>query len=111
MVNRLCIDLTGRVSEPCNRDNVRESYLTPTEHSVTVRLTGAVPVGAVCAWSFDDGDGARDRTLDCPEPIDFRARYGRATIATVDVSSGAGAPQRLVTQIKVRDILIAGLGD
>ena len=58
MVNRLCIDLTGRVSEPCTRDNVKESYLTPTEHPVTVRLTGAVPVGATCAWSFDDGDGA-----------------------------------------------------
>ena len=42
MVNRLCIDLAGRVTEPCNRDNVRESYLTPTEHAVTVRLTGAL---------------------------------------------------------------------
>ena len=51
-VNRLCIDLTGRVSEPCTRDGVKESYLTPTEHPVTVRLTGAVPVGATCAWSF-----------------------------------------------------------
>ena len=57
MVNRLCIDLSGRVSEPCNRDNVRESYLTPTEHPVTVRLTGQIPVGATCAWSLDDGDG------------------------------------------------------
>ena len=59
-VNRLCIDFGGHVSEPCTRDNVKESYLTPTEHPVTVRLTGAVPVGAVCAWSFDDGgDGPR----------------------------------------------------
>ncbi len=40
-VNRLCIDLAGRVSEPCTRDNVKESYLTPTDHPVTVRLTGA----------------------------------------------------------------------
>ena len=29
MVNRLCIDLQGRVNEPCTRDNVKESYLTP----------------------------------------------------------------------------------
>ena len=28
-VNRLCIDLLGRVSEPCSRDGVKESYLTP----------------------------------------------------------------------------------
>ena len=110
-VKRLCIDLNGHVSEPCTRDNVKESYLTPTEHPVTVRLTGAVPVGAVCAWSFDDGDGPRATTQDCAEPIDFRARYGRATNATVDVTSGSDAPQRLTTQIKVRDILIAGLGD
>ena len=56
-VNRLCIDLTGHVTEPCTRDNVKESYLTPTDHPITVRLTGQVPVGAICAWSFDDGDG------------------------------------------------------
>ena len=96
-VNRLCIDLGGHISEPCTRDKIKESYLTPTEHPVTVRLTGAVPVGAVCAWSFDDGDGPRATTQDCAEPIDFRARYGRATNATVDVTSGSDAPQRLMT--------------
>ena len=111
-VNRLCIDLSGRISEPCTRDNVKESYLTPTEHPVVVRLTGQVPVGATCAWSFDDGEGApRQSTLDCAEPINFRAHYGRPTVVTVDVSSGPEAPQRVVTQIMVRDILIAGLGD
>jgi lysophospholipase L1-like esterase len=112
MVNRLCIDLNGRVSEPCTRDNVKESYLTPTEHPVTIRLTGAVPVGATCAWSFDDGDGPpRQSTLDCAEPVNFRARYGRPTVATVDVSSGPEAPQHVTTEIMVRDIFIAGLGD
>jgi lysophospholipase L1-like esterase len=111
-VNRLCIDLSGRVSEPCNRDNVRESYLTPSEHPVTLRLTGAIPVGATCAWSLDDGDGPpRQQTFDCAEPINFRARYGTPTQASVDVSSGPDAPQRVATQIMVRDIFIAGLGD
>src|ERR1700686_5778386 len=51
-VNWLCIDLSGHVSEPCTRDNVKESYLTPSDHPVTLRLTGAIPVGATCAWSF-----------------------------------------------------------
>jgi lysophospholipase L1-like esterase len=112
MVNRLCIDLSGRVSEPCNRDNVRESYLTPTEHPVTVRLTGAIPVGATCAWTFDDGDGPpRQQTFDCNEPVNLRARYGKPTTASVDVSAGAEAPQRVATEIMVRDIFIAGLGD
>jgi hypothetical protein len=89
VVNRLCIDLAGRVSEPCTRDNVKESYLTPVDHAVVVRLTGAVPVGATCAWSFDDGDGPQQSTFDCAEPVNFRARYGRTTAATVDVSSGS----------------------
>jgi lysophospholipase L1-like esterase len=111
MVNRLCIDLSGRVSEPCTRDNVKESYLTPVDHPVTVRLTGPIPVGATCAWSFDDGEGPQASTFDCAEPINLRARYGRTTVATVEVSSGPEAPQRISTGITVRDVFIAGLGD
>jgi lysophospholipase L1-like esterase len=110
MVNRLCINMQGRVSEPCMRDNVQESYLTPADHAIVVRLTGAVPVGATCAWSFDDGEGPRQQTFDCAEPVNLRVRYGRPTVATVDVSSGAET-QRVSTEIRVRDILIAGLGD
>ncbi len=110
-VNRLCIDLQGRVSEPCTRDNVKESYLTPMDHPITVRLTGEVPVGATCAWSFDDGDGPQASTFDCAEPVNLRVRYGRTTVATVDVSSGPEAPQRVSTEIVVRDLFIAGLGD
>ena len=111
MVNRLCIDLQGRISEPCTRDNVKENYLTPVDHPVTVRLTGEVPVGAVCAWSFDDGDGPQASTFDCAEPVNLRARYGRTTVATVEVSAGPEATQRISAEIKVRDIFIAGLGD
>ena len=111
VVNRLCIDLTGRINEPCTRDNVKESYLTPVDHPITVRLGGAVPVGATCAWSFDDGDGPQTSTFDCAEPVNLRVRYGRQTVATVDVSSGSDAPQRVSTGIQVRDVLIAGLGD
>jgi lysophospholipase L1-like esterase len=111
MVNRLCIDLAGRVNEPCTRDNVKESYLTPVDHPVVLRLTGPVPVGATCAWSLDDGDGPQTSTFDCAEPVNFRARYGRTTVATVDVSAGADGSQRLTAEIAVRDIFIAGLGD
>lgn len=110
IVNRLCIDLAGRVNEPCTRDNVKESYLTPIDHPVTVRLTGPLPVGATCAWSFDDGDGPQTSTFDCAEPVNLRVRYGRQTVATVDVSSADGT-QRVTTGIRVRDVLIAGLGD
>jgi hypothetical protein len=110
-LSRLCIDQSGRVSEPCTRDGVKESYLTPLDHPITVRLTGAVPVGATCAWTFEDGDPPRQSTLDCAEPINLRVRYGRPTPVTVDVSSGPDAPQRVTTQIAVRDVFIAGLGD
>src|SRR3954447_26916665 len=111
VVNRLCIDLAGRVNEPCTRDTVKESYLTPIDHPVTVRLTGPVPVGATCAWSFDDGDGPQASTFDCAEPVNLRVRYGRQTVATVDVSSGSDGTQRVPTEIAVRDIFVAGLGD
>ncbi len=111
MVNRLCIDLQGRLNQPCNRDNVKENYITPADHPVTVRLAGAVPVGATCAWSFDDGDGPQTSTFDCAEPINLRVRYGKQTVATVDVSSGSDPTQRVQTEIQVRDVFIAGLGD
>ena len=111
-VNRLCIDLAGRVTEPCTRDNVKESYLTPADHPITMRLTGQIPVGATCAWSLDDGEATpQQSTLDCAEPVNFRARYGRPTTASVEVSSGPDAPQRIATEVMVRDIFIAGLGD
>jgi hypothetical protein len=111
MVNRLCIDLSGRVADPCTRDNVKENYLTPVDHPVVVRLTGEVPVGATCAWSFDDGDGPQQSTFDCAEPVNLRVRYGKQTVASVDVSSGSDPSLRISTGIQVRDILIAGLGD
>ncbi|OAF04848.1 hypothetical protein AYJ54_23720 [Bradyrhizobium centrolobii] len=111
MVNRLCIDLQGRVNQPCTRDNVKENYITPIDHPITVRLTGAVPVGATCAWSFDDGDGPQASTFDCAEPVNLRVRYGKQTVASVDVSSGSDPTQRIQTEIQVRDIFIAGLGD
>jgi hypothetical protein len=111
-VGRLCIDPSGRVQEPCTRDNVKESYLTPADHPVTIRLTGTIPVGAICAWTVDDGEGPpRQLTLDCNELINLRARYGRVTAVGVDVSSGSEAPQHLTESIQVRDIFIAGLGD
>lgn len=110
-VNRLCIDRTGRVNSPCTRDGVKENYLTPADHPVTVRLVGQIPVGAICAWTFDDGQGPRQSTLDCAEPVNLRVTHGVTTVTTVDVSSGADAPLRVRTDIAVRDILIAGLGD
>src|SRR5260370_22536115 len=52
MVSRLCVDGAGRVTDTCVRDGVRESYLAPIDHRVAVRLSGGVPAGATCTWSF-----------------------------------------------------------
>src|ERR1700761_7337200 len=106
VVNRLCIDLQGRVADPCLRDNVKENYLTPIDHPVVVRLTGEVPVGATCAWTFDAGDGPQTSPFDCAEPVNTRVRYGRETVASVEVSSGADPTQKVATGIRVRDIFI-----
>lgn len=110
IVGRLCIDVAGRVTEPCVRDNVKESYLTPADHAVTLRLAGTIPVGAACAWTISDGDPPRRSTLDCNEQINLRLPYGRGTPVSVEVSSAEGT-QTLTDDIRVRDIFIAGLGD
>jgi hypothetical protein len=112
MVTRLCVDGAGRVLDTCMRDGVRESYLTPTEHRVAARLTGAVPADASCAWSFDDGEGpARTVTAGCGEDVNLRARYGKRTVVTVDITPPGGTARRATGEIMVRDLLIAGLGD
>ena len=112
MVTRLCVDGAGRVLDACVRDGVRESYLSPADHHVTARLTGAVPTDASCTWAFDTGDGAPQTiTANCREEINLRARYGKATAVTVDIAGQNGATQRASGSIQVRDLLIAGLGD
>ena len=108
---RLCIDQAGKISQPCTRDNVGEDYLTPADHNVTLRVTGQVPAGAICAWRFEESGAAQESSFDCAEPINIRVRYGVPTMVTVDVNAGPEVPERLTDEIQVRDILIAGLGD
>jgi hypothetical protein len=112
MVTRLCVDGAGRVVDTCVRDGARESYLTPADHRIAARLTGAVPPEASCAWVFDDGEGPpRTVTAGCGEDVNLRARYGKRTVVTVDVTPPGGAARRATGEIMVRDLLIAGLGD
>ena len=112
MVTRLCVDGAGRVLDNCVRDGVRESYLTPVDHRVAVRLTGTVPTDASCAWSFDNGDSPpQSVTAGCGEEVNLRARYGKRTVVTVDITPPGGTARRATGEIMVRDLLIAGLGD
>jgi hypothetical protein len=112
MVTRLCVDGAGRVVDTCVRDGVRESYLTPVDHRVAARLTGTVPADASCAWVFDDGEGPpRTVTAGCGDDVNLRARYGKRTVVTVDITPPGGTARRATGEIVVRDLLIAGLGD
>jgi hypothetical protein len=112
-VERLCVDRAGQLMDTCDRDGVRENYLAPQDHRVTVILGGTLPAPSLsCAWSFDDGQGtARELTAPCEEEVKLRVVHGRPTTATVDILLPDGTAQRVVGDIMVRDLLIAGMGD
>ena len=108
----MLLDNFGNVLETCERDGERENYLAPRDHPIGVALSSPVPQGATCVWTFDDGDGPlRQLSASCDEEVNCAVRYGRTTVATVDIPLGDGTAQRAVAEIAVRDLLIAGLGN
>jgi lysophospholipase L1-like esterase len=112
VVGNLCVDDYGNLLQTCDRDGVAENYLTPIDHPIGVAVSGPVPQGATCAWSFDDGSGPlQQMSAACDAEVKLRVPYGRTTVATVDIPLGDGTAQRVITEISVRDLLIAGLGD
>jgi hypothetical protein len=112
LVERLCLDRAGNLLETCDRDGERENYLAPRDHRVGVLLAGSLPSNDGCVWTFDDGDGAaRTANAACNEEVKLRVRNGRPTLASVDIVLPDGTAQRLVSEITVRDLLIAGMGD
>jgi hypothetical protein len=112
VVGNLCVDKFGVLMQTCERDGEKENYVAPRDHRIGVEISGDTPQGAVCAWTFDDGQGQlRQNEAPCEGEIILRVPYGRVTVATVDIPLGDGTAQRVVTEIAVRDVLIAGLGD
>jgi len=112
VVASLCLDNFGELQETCERDGERENYLNPRDHPVGVTISGPVPQAATCIWNFDDGEGPLKRsTAPCDQEVKVRVRSGRTTVATVDIPLDDGTAQRVATEIAVRDVLIAGLGD
>ena len=112
MVERLCVDRAGKLLEICDRDGEREVYLSPRDHRVGVALAGTVPANEGCVWSFDDGEaparaGQRHLQRGGESP---RALRPPSTVS-VDIVLLDGTAQRLVSEIQVRDVLIAGMGD
>jgi len=112
IVADLCLDNFGNLVETCERDGVRENYLAPSNHPIGVTLSGSVPQNANCVWSFDDGGGPSNQTTaPCDQEVRLRVKSGRTTVASVDIPLGDGTAQRVSTEIVVRDVLVAGLGD
>ena len=108
----LCVNAAGTLLETCERDGERENYLAPKTHPVVVRLTGAVPPGATCNWSFDDGTiPPKQVNAPCTETVQQRVAYGKPTIAAVGITRPDNSVESVSTEIQVRDLLIAGLGD
>jgi hypothetical protein len=111
-VERLCVDRAGKLLDSCDRDGTVEDYLAPSDHRIGVVVAGTVPPNTGCAWSIDDGSGSpREIMAPCEEEVRLRVAYGRTTTASVDILLSDGTAQRVVTDIAVRDVLIAGLGD
>ena len=112
MVEHLCVNAAGRLTEYCDRDGEREVYLAPKDHKIGAVLSGPLPAGATCTWNFDDGAiPSQQITVPCGEEVGVRLRYGKPTIASVGVTAPDGGIQQATTEIVVRDLLIAGLGD
>lgn len=111
-IDRLCVDASGKLLDTCQRDGQRENYLAPEDHRIAARLTGPVPAGATCTWSFDDGTiPPQQATAPCGEEMRLRVSYGKPTIAAVGITRADGSVDNATTEIRVRDLLIAGLGD
>jgi hypothetical protein len=112
MVDNLCVDQSGRIPEFCQRDGERENYMAPADYPVGVLAAGDLPPNAICAWTFDDGQTPpRRATVPCEEEVRLRVRAGKATSAALDVGLPDGTAQRVVADILVKDVLIAGMGD
>ena len=111
MLGNLCVDPMGGLQTTCERDGTRESYLAPADHRVEMRLIGTSPQNS-CTWIFDEGDGQpRNYTGACGEEVRIRLAYGKPATVTVDVTVPNAPPTRATTEVAVRDLLIAGLGD
>lgn len=112
VVDNLCLDSYGNLVATCQRDGTNENYLAPADHPIGVKVSGPAQPDATCVWNFDDGQNpVKQASAPCGQEVKLRVPSNRTTVATVDIPLGDGTAQRVVQEIAVRDVLIAGLGD
>ena len=111
-VERLCVDRAGKLLEFCERDGEREAYLSPRDHRIGVALPAPCrPMRAASGPSMTAMVPRGSVNGACNQEVKVRLRHGRPTVASVDIVLPDGTAQRLVSEIQVRDVLIAGMGD
>lgn len=112
---KLCFDrFRGRILETCNRDGVDETYLNPP--SIRIKLWAKLPDNfgdATCTWAIGPANIARSvPAQDCKRPVeDARAYTYRQTPIKVVATNAAGQTLEGSIDVRVRDVLIVGLGD
>lgn len=90
-----------------------DDYINPSNHAVIVQVTGVDDASSLsCRWlTAPRGDAKNPRgdaiTQPCNEPARFVVPYPGGMMVTVEIGGREIAKQL----IKVRDILIAGMGD
>lgn len=105
-------------SKTCWSDNrfkcsAYDDYINPTRHAVVARIKGIDAASALsCSWfSAPRGDNKNPRgdaiTQPCSEAARFIVPYPGGAAITVEI----GGRQVAKADIKVRDVLVAGMGD
>jgi len=89
-----------------------DDYINPTSHAVIFKVIGIdAPKMLSCTWLTAPRDSSNPRgkavTQPCSEPVRFVIPYPSGA----DVSVEIGGLQVAKADVKVRDILIAGMGD
>ncbi len=92
----------------------RGDYLSPEKHRVVVALEGIADAATVaCQWKAVPRDSGINTAppetvmLPCSQPVTFDVPYPAGS----DVSVSVGGVELQSTTIKVRDLLIVGMGD
>ncbi len=113
-ISTLCFDTwRGRIIAHCKRDGVDETYINPTD--ARIRLTATLPADfgdATCDWQIGTGGDIQKFSANCRDPItQARASTKKSTTITVSAKAADGRSAQASIDIKVRDILIVGIGD
>ncbi|MDX2309150.1 MAG: hypothetical protein NW216_12985 [Hyphomicrobium sp.] len=84
-------------------------YVTPKSHNVVVTLDGEFDTTVACTWrsSSKEGSVATSVKKPCNEELVIEVPYPDGVSLTVDI----GGLEVAKSEIKVRDILVAGMGD